>query len=33
QRLMDFVAKLNVGATRIQDWKLLIAETTRSVTD
>jgi hypothetical protein len=33
QRLMDFVARLNVGATEIHEWKLLVAGTTRSITD
>jgi hypothetical protein len=33
QRLMDFVAKLNVQATEIHEWKLLVAGTTRSITD
>jgi len=33
QRLMDFVARLNVGATEIHEWKLLVAGTTRSITE
>jgi hypothetical protein len=33
QRLMDFVARLNVGATELHEWKLLVAGTTRSITD
>jgi hypothetical protein len=33
QRLMDFVGKLNVKATEIHEWKLLVAGTTRSITD
>jgi len=33
QRLMDFVARLNVGATEIHEWKLLVAGTTHSITD
>ncbi len=33
RRLMDFVAKLNVQATEIHEWKLLVAGTTRSITD
>jgi hypothetical protein len=33
QRLMDFVARLNVGATEIHEWKLLVNGTTRSITD
>lgn len=31
QRLMDFVRKLNVNATEIHEWKLLVAGTTRSI--
>lgn len=33
QRLMDFVARLNIGATEIHEWKLLVSGTTRSITD
>jgi hypothetical protein len=33
QRLMDFIGKLNVEATEIHQWKLLVAGTTRSITD
>jgi hypothetical protein len=33
QRLMDFIGKLNVKATEIHEWKLLVAGTTRSITD
>jgi hypothetical protein len=33
QRLMDFVGKLNVNATEIHEWKLLVAGTTRSIND
>jgi len=33
QRLMDFVARLNVGATEIHQWKLLVAGTTHAITD
>jgi hypothetical protein len=33
RRLMDFVGKLNVKATQIHEWKLLVAGTTRSITD
>lgn len=33
RRLMDFVAKLNVQKTEIHEWKLLVAGTTRSITD
>jgi hypothetical protein len=33
QRLMDFIGKLNVNATEIHDWKLLVAGTTRSIKD
>jgi hypothetical protein len=33
QRLMDFIGKLNVKATEIHEWKLLVAETTRSIAD
>ena len=33
QRLMDFIGKLNVNATEIHDWKLLVAGTTRSITN
>jgi hypothetical protein len=33
QRLMDFVRKLNVTTTEIQQWKLFVAGTTRSITD
>ena len=33
QRLMDFVARLNVGKTEIHEWKLLVAGTTRSIAD
>jgi hypothetical protein len=31
QRLMDFIGKLNVKATEIHEWKLLVAGTTRSI--
>jgi hypothetical protein len=33
QRLMDFIGKLNVKATEIHEWKLLVAETTRSIAE